>query len=75
MLVEAHETQLATELSSTLWITNRGAIVERGAPRDVLERPEKHGRAARVVPALRERLKPTYPSTLARRILSAYRRV
>jgi ABC-type polar amino acid transport system ATPase subunit len=40
LVLVTHEMRLATELSSALWVMNRGAIVERGAPRDVLERPE-----------------------------------
>jgi ABC-type polar amino acid transport system ATPase subunit len=40
LVLVTHEMQLATELSSTLWVMSQGAIVERGAPRDVLERPQ-----------------------------------
>ena len=40
LVLVTHEMRLATELSSTLWVMDRGSIVERGAPRDVLERPE-----------------------------------
>jgi ABC-type polar amino acid transport system ATPase subunit len=40
LVLVTHEMRLATELSSTLWVMSQGNIVERGAPRAVLERPQ-----------------------------------
>jgi ABC-type polar amino acid transport system ATPase subunit len=40
LVLVTHEMRLAVELSTTLWVMNQGDIVERGAPRDVLERPK-----------------------------------